>query len=283
MGYLITKDNTKVYYKDWGAGEPVLFVHAWAMSSAFWEYTMLHLNSQGFRCIAYDRRGHGKSDDPGTGYDFDTLINDLHELIENLELRNVVMVGHSMGGCEAINYQIRYGHLNRLSKLVLIGTPDCLLQSVDNPEGLPTDALEQVLSVYATDFPKWINENAEPFYLPANFNISNEIIHWTINMMLQTSMKAVIECQRQVFYSDKRNAFPKIDIPTMVIHGDNDASIPYKCAQQISQAISKSILKTYAGAPHGLIISHAQQLYKDLIEFMNGDVETSSDNNILKR
>lgn len=272
MSYFTTQDNTKLYYKDWGTGTPVVFIHAWAMSSAFWEYSMLHLNSQGLRCIAYDRRGHGKSDDPGKGYNFDTLTQDLHELIENLDLKDAVLVGNSMGACEAVIYQSKYGHLKRLSKLVLIGTPDRLLQSVDNPEGIPVAALEHVLSVYSTDFPKWLNENAIPFYLPKQFNVSNEIIQWTTDMMLQTSMKAVIECQRQVFYSDKRKELQEINIPTMIIHGDNDASIPYKCAQEISKAIPNSILKTYTGAPHGLIISHAQQLYKDLTAFINGNI-----------
>lgn len=274
MSYITTRDDTKIFYKDWGSGKPILFVHAWAMSSSFWEYAMLHLNNSGFRCIAFDRRGHGKSDDPGKGYNFDTLTDDLNDLIENLGLTNVVIVGHSMGGCEVINYQSKYGHLKRLSKLVLIATPDCLLQSIDNPEGIPIAGLEYVLSLYAIDFAKWIRENSEPFYLPTEFNISSDIIQWTINMMLQTSMKAVIDCQREVFYSDKRNLLPNINIPTLIIHGDNDASIPYKCAVQLSEAIPNSILKTYVGAPHGLIISHANQLYNDLIDFCNDNRNT---------
>lgn len=269
MPLLTTTDGTTLFYKDWGTGKPVVFVHGCAMTSAFWEYMMLHLNSEGLRCIAYDQRGHGRSDDPGSGYDFDTLADDLDSLLEHLDLRGVTLVGHSMGGGEILRYQTRYGHYGRVSKLVLIGTPDCLRLTADNPEGIPDSMFEEMLATtIAKDFPKWLDENVDAFYLPATFGVSDGMIRWTIDMMRTTPMRTVVDCQRQTFTVDLRNDVRKINIPTMVIHGDLDASIPFRCGKAIADSIPGSVFKAYPGAPHGIIITHAAQVNNDLAAFI---------------
>ena len=279
MSLLTTTDGTALFYKDWGTGKPVVFVHGAAMTSAFWEYIMLHLNSRGLRCIAYDQRGHGRSDDPGSGYDFDTLADDLHSFLEQLELQDVILVGHSMGGAEIIRYQARYGHSGRVSKMVLIGTPDCLRHAADNPEGIENDLFEEILATtIAKDFPKWLDDNVDAFYLPATFGISDGTIRWTIDMMRTTPMRTVVDCQRQTFRVDLRNDLRKITIPTLVIHGDQDASIPFRCGKAIADAIPSSVFKAYPGAPHGIIITHADQVNKDLLSFIHGDLAGSCTN-----
>lgn len=269
MSLLKTNDGTTLFYKDWGTGKPVVFVHACAMTSAFWEYIMLHLNSQGLRCIAYDQRGHGRSDDPGTGYDFDTLTDDLHSLLEQLDLRDVTLVGHSMGGGEVIHYQARYGHTGRVAKLALIGTPDCLRLTADNPEGIDSNLFEQILATtIAKDFPKWLDDNVDAFYLPATFGVSDGVIRWTVDMMRTTPMRTVVDCQRETFSVDLRNDVRQIKIPTLVIHGDMDASIPFRCGKAIAEAIPGSLFSHYPGAPHGLMITHADEVNKDLVSFI---------------
>jgi pimeloyl-ACP methyl ester carboxylesterase len=268
MSFLTTDNGTTLFYKDWGKGRPVVFLHAWAMSSAFWEYTMLSFLSHGIRCIAYDRRGHGRSDDPGHGYDFETLTDDLHSFLEKLDLRDVILVGHSMGGAEAIHYQARYGHAGRVSKLALLGAPDCLRLAADNPEGVTDDQITYALGTIAADFPKWLDDNVDPFYLPDTYGISTGMIHWTIDMMLQTPLYPAIECQRQTLYIDLREDVRQIRIPTLVIHGDQDASIPFRCGQAIAGTIPGCVFKPYPGAPHGLMMTHAAQVNNDLLSFI---------------
>lgn len=271
MSFLTTKNGTTLFYKDWNKGKPIVFVHACGMTSAFWESLMLNLGAQGIRCIAYDKRGHGRSDDPGHGYDFDALSDDLHSLLEQLDLRDVTLVGHSMGGGEVLRYQTRHGHAGRVSKLALLGTPDYLRLAADNPEGVPEDMITRVLAILSKDFPQWLNDNVDPFYLPETFGISNGIIQWTVNMMLQTSMRALIDCQHSTFTTDLRIDARQITIPTLVIHGDKDASIPLRCGQAIAGMIAGSHLKVYPGAPHGLIVTHAEQLGNDLLSFIHSE------------
>jgi len=272
MSLITTTDGTMLFYKDWGTGKPVVFVHGCAMTSAFWEYMMLHLNSRGLRCIAYDQRSHGRSDDPGSGYDFDTLADDLHSVLEHLDLQDVTLVGHSMGGGEIIRYQARYGHCGRVSKLALIGTPDCLQLKDDNPEGIGNNLFEEMLATtIGKDFPKWLDDNVDAFYLPVTFGVSDGIIRWTVDMMRTTPMRAVVDCQRQTFYVDLRSDVRQINIPTLVIHGDLDASIPFRCGKAIAEAIPGSVFKAYPGAPHGIIITHADELNSDLAAFIQDD------------
>ena len=177
-----------------------------------------------------------------------------------------------MGGAEIIRYQARHGHSGRVSKMALIGTPDCLRKAADNPEGIEDSLFEEMLAAtIAKDFPKWLDDNVDPFYLPATFGVSDGIIRWTIDMMRTTPMRTVVDCQRQTFRADLRNDLRKITIPTLVIHGDQDASIPFRCGKAIAEAIPDCLFKAYPGAPHGIIITHADQVNNDLVSFINGD------------
>jgi non-heme chloroperoxidase len=271
MPFIKTNDGTTLFYKDWGTGKPVVFIHGAGMNSTFWEYNMVALNSKGLRCIAYDRRSHGLSDDPGTGYDFDTLTDDLHSLLAQLDLRDVTLVAHSMGGGEIIRYQARYAKAGRVSKVVLIGVPDYLRKAADNPEGIDSELFEQNLATtLGKDFPQWLNDNVDPFYLPETFGISEGMKSWTIEMMRQMPLRAVLCCQRLTFETDLREEARQIRIPTLVIHGDKDVSIPFRCGQSFSKLIPGCLFKAYQGAPHGVTITHAEQVNHDLHSFING-------------
>lgn len=270
MSFITTNKGTRIFYKDWGTGKPVVFTHPWAMSSDFWGYILVYLQAQGIRCIALDRRGHGRSDDPGQGYDFDTLADDLEEFMEKLDLRDVTLVGYSSGGGEALRYQTRYGHLGRVSRLVLIGAPDCLVRTADNPDGVEAAIVNGVLDDIFTDFPQWLEDGVDAFYLPGKYGVSQGIIHWTIDMMLQTPMLAAMECQRNTLFTDFREDIRKVSIPTLVIHGNADASIPFRCGEAIARTIPGCQFRVYQDAPHGLIITHAEQIKADLLTFIGG-------------
>jgi non-heme chloroperoxidase len=268
MPYITTKSGTTLFYKDWGHGRPMVFLHAWAMSSAIWEYNMLHFESLGYRCIAFDRRGHGRSDDPCKGFDFDTLAGDIDDVLEALDLRDIILVAHSMGGAEALRYVSRFNGKGRVAKLILLAAPECLARSADNPDGVDPELSEMGLREIAEDFTKWIDENTYPFYLADKFEVSDGIVRWSIDMMMHTSLQVAINCRRAIFYADLRPDARRINIPTLVIHGDADASIPFWCGQSLSRNISGCVFKPYAGAPHGLIISHARQIREDILQFI---------------
>jgi len=268
MAFITSNKGARIFYKDWGVGKPVVFTHPWAMSSDLWGYVMLYLQSQGFRCIALDRRGHGRSDDPGQGFDFDTLADELHDFMEKLDLHDVTLVGYSMGGGEALHYQARYGYTKRVARLALLGSPECVCKKDDNPDGIDVSALNGVLQDIVTDFPKWLQDGADAFYLPATYGVSQGVIRWTIDMMLQTSMLAAFDCQRNTFFTDFRDDIRQISIPTMVIHGTQDASIPFRCGQAIARTIPGCQFKVYEGAPHGLIMTHPEQIKADLLAFL---------------
>ncbi len=268
MPYFTSKDDTSLYYTDWGKGQPLVFVHALAMNLTFWDYTIPFLNAQGYRCVAYDQRGHGKSDEPGKGYDLDTLAEDLHSLLRHLNLKDVILIGHSIGGMEIIRYHTLFGKEGLVSKLVLIGTPDCLMQQPDHPMGWTPELLETGLARIANDYPKWWEENIDAFYLPEVFNVSEGIKSWTRMIMFQTRLGIILDLNRKAFHTDARKEVRQIKLPTLVMHGDKDASIPFWCGESIAGAIPSSIFKAYPGAAHGMIISIKEQINKDLLAFI---------------
>ena len=264
--FIETRDRASLFYKDWGAGKPVVFVHGWALHSDMWQYQMIHLAGQGLRCIAYDRRGHGRSSDPGRGYDYDTLADDLAALLNRLNLREVTLVGHSMGGGEIVRYLTRHGN-SRIARIVLLapGTP-FLLKTADNPDGVNQQVFEFLRAAWSRDFPKWLADNARPFFTPET---SPQMIEWGIGMCLQTSLKAVMDCNRAVTETDFRAELRKITVPTLIIHGNTDQSHPLALTgKKTAQLIPGSQLKVYEGAPHGLFITHLDRLNRDLLAFL---------------
>lgn len=266
--YVETADGTTLYYKDWGGGRPVVFVAAWALNSDMWQYQMAPMAARGLRCVAYDRRGHGRSSQPGDGYDYDTLADDLAAVIDHLDLSNAVLVGHSMAGGEVVRYLTRHGSA-RVSRIVLIApTTPYMLKTADNPNGVPEEFINQTRAQWSIDFPKWLRDNARPFFVPET---SPAMMDWVFGLTMQTSLKAALDCNYAMVHTDFRPELPKITIPTLIIQGDKDVSAPLEMTgRPTAEMIAGSQLKVYQGAPHGLMFTHIARLNADLIEFAMG-------------
>ncbi|MEW6640753.1 MAG: alpha/beta hydrolase [Pseudomonadota bacterium] len=264
---ITTRDGLRLFHKDWGAGAPILFVHAWSMSSDFWEYQMAPLASQGFRCIAFDRRGNGRSEDNGGGYSLDTLSDDLAGVIEQLDLDNVTLVGHSLGASEVVRYLTRHGS-GRVRGAVLVagGTPP-LVKSADNPDGLDRAMFDAVRDALLSDRAKWLRDNAAPFFTA---DTSAALQDWTMAMMMQSSLRAMVETVYLSSMTDLRPDLRRIDVPVLVIHGTADQSIPHAFGQHTLDHLREGRLITYDGAPHGLLVTHAARLRDDIAAFARG-------------
>jgi pimeloyl-ACP methyl ester carboxylesterase len=264
-----TRDGVELYYRDWGTGRPVVFLAGWTLTSEMWAYQMQPLSEQGLRCIAYDRRGHGRSSDPGRGYDIDTLADDLAAVLDALDLRDVTLVGHSMASGELTRYLSRHG-AGRIARLVFLApmTP-FLLKTPDNPDGIDGSYFEQVRNQhFLRDFPGWIADNARPFVV-AETSVS--MMEWLMNQMRACSMKAVIDCNRMMVSTDFRPELARIRLPTLVIHGDKDASAPLELTgRKTARLIPGARLEVYEGAPHGLFVTHLERLNGDLLAFAKG-------------
>lgn len=262
-------DGTRLFIRDWGAGRPVLFLAGWTLPSDFWAYQMIAAQQAGFRAIAYDRRGHGRSSDPGRGYDHDTLADDLAALIDALELDDVVLIAHSMGGTEIARCFARHGGA-KISKVILVGTiTPFLMKSDDNPYGIEQAMLAQFRAPLTQDFPAWIEANAAPFFVPET---SRDMIEWGKGLMLQTSLLATVELARANGETDFRDDVRQISVPTLIVHGDNDASAPLPLtAQPTAALIPGAELKVYEGAPHGLPLTHVERLNSDILNFLGAE------------
>jgi len=276
MPFFATSDQTRLYYRDWGTGAPVVFLSSWAVSGAMWEYQMLPLSEQGLRCLAYDRRGHGRSDDPGRGYAFDALADDLAALLTQLDLREVTLVGHSMGCAEIARYLSRHG-TGRIARTVLIGTTTpFLLQTADNPEGLPKALFETNAALLTADRPRYFSSGVTKFFglgapWPLPELVSPELAQWGVQLTLESSPKAVLECRRALDATDFRPDLGAFTVPTLIIHGQNDQSTPLDlCGRRTAQAIPGSQLIVYEGAAHGLFLTHKERLNRDLLAFIQG-------------
>ncbi|QSO51980.1 alpha/beta hydrolase [Alicyclobacillus curvatus] len=268
MPFFESKDHTRLFYRDYGAGDTVLFVSSWGLSSRMWDYQTTCMVDHGLRCITYDRRSHGRSDDPGRGYDYDTLAGDLAALIDYLDLEHVTLVGHSMGGGEVVRYLTRYGP-QRIKGAVLVcaGLP-FLLKTEDNPDGVDAEALNIQRETLKADFTKWMIEN-EPPYL--NTEGPTPLGEWTRWDMLQASLPALIALNRSIFETDFREEMRAITIPTLIIHGDNDYSFPIQISgRKSAQLLPNNRFIIYENGPHGLYLTHVDRLNTDLLSFVKG-------------
>jgi pimeloyl-ACP methyl ester carboxylesterase len=230
---------------------------------------MAPLSEAGFRCIAYDRRGHGRSADPGRGFDYETLAEDLADVLNALDLTGVTLVAHSMGSGEAVRYLRRHGG-QRIARLALVGAIlPFLAKTPDNPDGTDAAVWEGFRrNVLQKDFPQWLDDNARPFFV-ADTPVG--MVSWVKNMMLGCSMKAVVECNRAVTTTDFRAELPRLQLPTLVIHGDRDASAPLDfTGRRVASLIPGARLEVYPNAPHGLPLTHSGQLNRDLLDFAFG-------------
>ncbi|HWL82856.1 MAG TPA: alpha/beta hydrolase [Roseomonas sp.] len=269
-----TRDGVRLFHRDWGShggsGPPVVFVASWSLPSDSWAYQMLALAEAGFRCIAYDRRGHGRSDDPGRGYDFDTLADDLAALLDQLDLRDVTLVGFSMGCGEVLRTLTRHGAAGRVARAVLIGTTTPLLtRAPDNPDGLDPALLESFRRDWLMrDFPGWIDAHMEPFVTPET---PAGLRNWVRDMALRSSLHALLECHRTLAAADFRAEARAISLPVLLLHGERDmTSPPDLTARPTAALLPDARLEIYEGAPHGLFLTHQARLNADLIAFARG-------------
>jgi non-heme chloroperoxidase len=272
MSTFTTRDNVEIYYKDWGAGKPVLFSHGWPLDADMWEYQMHFLAERGYRAIAFDRRGFGRSDQPWNGYDYDTFADDIHELIVHLDLRDITLVGFSMGGGDVTRYLARHGS-ERVSKLALLGavTP-FLLKTPDNPDGVDKSVFDGIKQSLLEDRAQFISDFGATFYgIDHGQHVSEAVLTQTLNMALLASLKGTIDCVTAFSETDFRDDLTTIiDVPTLVIHGDDDQVVPFEVSgYRTAEAIRGAELNVYSGAPHGFTVTHRDQLNADLLKFVS--------------
>jgi non-heme chloroperoxidase len=272
MNMITTKDGTQIYYKDWGSGQPVVFSHGWPLSSDSWESQMFFLASKGYRCIAHDRRGHGRSSQPWNGNEMDTYADDLATLMEKLDLKNASLVGFSAGGGEVARYVGRHG-TKRVAKAVLVSSvPPLMLKTPANPGGLPIKVFDGIRAASVANRSQFYKDLAGgPFF---GFNrpgakVSQGLIDWFWMQGMTAGHKNTYECIKAFSETDFTEDLKKFDVPTLVIHGDDDQVVPIDAAGRISaKLVKKAKLTVYPGAPHGLIDTHKDKLNADLLAFL---------------
>lgn len=274
MSTLVTRDGAALYYKDWGHGQPVLFSHGWPLDADMWDSQMEFLASRGYRAIAFDRRGFGRSSQPWDGYDYDTLADDIAQLVDHLDLQQVTLVGFSMGGGDVARYVARLGG-ERVAGLVLLGSVTPMLgQADDHPEGVANAVFEDIKAGVRADRAQFISDFATQFYgLNKGQHVSDGVKAQTLNMALRGSIHATLACVTAFAQTDFRQDLAQIEVPTLVIHGDADQVVPFETTgQQAAEQIRGAQLKVYPGAPHGFAVTHAQQLNEDLLAFLSNEV-----------
>jgi non-heme chloroperoxidase len=272
MPTITTKDRTEIYYKDWGTGQPVVFSHGWPLTSDAWEDQMLFLASRGYRCIAHDRRGHGRSSQPYNGHDMDTYADDLARLVDTLELTNAIHVGHSTGGGEVARYIGRHG-TKRVSKAVLISAvPPMMLQTASNPGGLPIGAFDEIRAMVLGDRSQFYKDLSAPFF-GANrpgAKVSQGLREWFWLQSMQGGLKPEFDCIKAFSETDFTQDLKAFDVPTLVLHGDDDQIVPIgPSALQSSKLIKNARLVVYKGAPHGMPSTLKDQINRDLYAFFS--------------
>ncbi|MBR0657456.1 alpha/beta fold hydrolase [Plastoroseomonas arctica] len=273
MPIVQTTDGTDIYYNDWGSGPPVVLIHGWPLDADMWEYQAPVLAAAGYRVIAYDRRGFGRSGQPWSGYDYDTFAGDLNSLMEALDLRDATLVGFSMGGGEVARYLGTHGG-SRVAKAVFVSavTP-FMLQTGDNPDGVPQSVFDEMVDGLRQDRPNFLASFGKKFMGAGllNFSVSSELLQWTSQVAMLASPKATIDCVRAFSTTDFRADLARITVPTLVIHGDGDETVPIDVSGRRTAAmIPGATLLEYPGAAHGLFYTEKERLNTDLLAFLRG-------------
>jgi non-heme chloroperoxidase len=270
---ITTKDGTEIFYKDWGAGPPVVFSHGWPLNADAWDEQLFLLASNGCRAIAHDRRGHGRSSQPWAGNEMDTYADDLAALFDALDLRDAVMVGPSTGGGEVTRYIGRHG-TGRVAKAMLVGAiPPLMLKTDANPGGTPIDAFDAIRAGLAADRSQFYEDLSAPFYganrAGSKVSQGTRDAFWMWSM--QVGYKAAFDCVKAFSETDLTEDLKRFDVPTLILHGDDDQIVPIDDAARLSVKLVKGAeLKVYPGAPHGLFATHREQFNADLLAFVKG-------------
>lgn len=270
MPYIQTRDQTRLFYTDSGTGTPMVFVASAWLDSRMWEFQIPYLVDHGFRCVAYDRRGHGRSDSPWNGYDYGTLADDLDGLLDQLDLRDVALVSHSAGAGEIVRYLARHGAGRVANMTIVSGTTPGLMKSADNPDGIDMALVQADLAARTADRPKWFAENAAGFFgarLPG-VSVSTELSEFVIRQCLDCSARATLQFFLTGFTTDFRDQLRSVTVPTLIVHGDRDIQAPLElCGRRTARLVPQSTLRVYENAAHGLFVTHADRLNADLAAF----------------
>ena len=279
MNTITINDGTQIYFKDWGTGQPVVFSHGWPLSADAFEDQMMFLAARGYRCIAHDRRGHGRSSQPWDGNEMDTYADDLAALVESLDLRDAIHVGHSTGGGEVARYIGRHG-TKRVSKAVLISAvPPLMLKTPANPGGMPMEAFDQLRAAVRADRSQFFEDLSAPFYGAnrAGAKVSQGLRDSFWMQGMQCGLKAAYDCIKVFSETDFTEDLKKFDVPTLILHGDDDQIVPIGAAALLSSKLVKgATLKIIPGAPHGMCSTLKDQINAELLAFLQRSQQASA-------
>jgi non-heme chloroperoxidase len=271
MNHVTASDETRLYVKDWGSGRPVILIHGWPLSADSWDDHAMAIADAGHRAIAYDRRGFGRSSQPWSGYDYDTLADDLAAVIQQTGARDAVLVGYSMGGGEVARYMSRHGGKSVVQAVLVSSVLPFQLRTGDNPDGTDQAAFDTTARALKEDRPKFLAGFFRTFFGvdAARDPVCDELLAWARSVSMQASLKASLECLKSFSGTDFRSELAAINVPTLVIHGTGDMTVPIEVSSRVAaKGIKHSTLVEYDGAPHGVFATQKRRLTKDLLDFL---------------
>ena len=273
MPTITTADKTELYVKDWGSGRPVILLHGWPLSADSWDDQAMALADAGFRAIAYDRRGFGRSSQPWSGYDYDTLADDLAAVIEQTGAQDAAVIGFSMGGGEVARYLSRHGGRSVVQAGLISSVVPYMLKTADNPDGVEQAVFDQMAQAMRTDRAKFLASFFKDFFGVGVLShpVSDEVVRWAWNTAMRAGLKPTLACAQSFATTDFRGDLPAFRVPTLVIHGTKDVTVPIDASgRPAAKGIAQATLIEYDGAPHGLFATHKDRLTQDLLEFLRG-------------